>query len=57
MSVVNEEIPELAFNKAKQYEMRSGGCSQCTLAGVFDALGVDDDDVFKAATGWPTASA
>ena len=51
MSEVNEEILELAFNKAKQYEMRSGGCSQCTLAGVFDALGVDDDDIFKAATG------
>lgn len=51
MSEVNEEILELAFNKAKQYEMRSGGCSQCTLAGVFDALGVDDVDIFKAATG------
>lgn len=45
------EMMEMAFNKAKQYEMRSGGCSQCTLAGIFDALGVQNDDIFKAATG------
>jgi len=51
MKEKNSEILDLAFNKAKQYEMRSGGCSQCTLAGVFDALGVENDDIFKAATG------
>lgn len=45
------EMMEMAFNKAKQYEMRSGGCSQCTLAGIFDALGVQNDEIFKAATG------
>lgn len=51
MVVESAEISELAFNKAKQYEMRSGGCSQCSLSGVFDALGVENDDIFKAATG------
>lgn len=51
MKEKNSEILDLAFNKGKQYEMRSGGCSQCTLAGVFDALGVENDDIFKAATG------
>ncbi len=51
MVVDSAEISELAFNKAKQYEMRSGGCSQCSLAGIFDALGVENDDIFKAATG------
>ena len=51
MDVESAEISESAFNRAKQYEMRSGGCSQCTLAGVFDALGVGNDDIFKAATG------
>ncbi|MBN1474224.1 MAG: C_GCAxxG_C_C family protein [Syntrophaceae bacterium] len=45
------EMMEMAFNKAKQYEMRSGGCSQCALAGIFDAFGVQNDDIFKAATG------
>jgi len=51
MVVDRAEISELAFNKAKQYEMRSGGCSQCSLAGIFDALGVENNDIFKAATG------
>jgi len=45
------EIMDTAFKKAKQYEMQSGGCSQCTLAGIFDALGVQNDDIFKGATG------
>lgn len=51
MAVDAGEISELAFSKAKAYEMRSGGCSQCALSGVFDALGVENDDIFKAATG------
>jgi C_GCAxxG_C_C family probable redox protein len=45
------EMMDMAFNKAKQYEMKGGGCSQCTLSGIFDALGVQNDDIFKAATG------
>ena len=45
-----DEIMDTAFKEAKQYEMKSGGCSQCTLAGIFDALGVRNDDVYKAAT-------
>lgn len=51
MTMETRQLPELAFTRAKQYEMTSGGCSQCTLAGIFDALGVDDDSIFKAATG------
>jgi len=51
MKKERNEIMDMAFNIAKQYEMRSGGCSQCTLAGIFDALGVQNDDIFKAATG------
>jgi C_GCAxxG_C_C family probable redox protein len=46
------EILDIAFNKAKQYEMKSGGCPQCTLSGIFDALGVENDEIFKAATGF-----
>lgn len=51
MKKERNEIMDMAFNKAKQYEMQSGGCSQCTLAGIFDALGVQNDEIFKAATG------
>ena len=51
MTMDKQEIAEKAFHLAKQYEMRSGGCSQCALAGIFDALSVEDDSVFKAATG------
>ncbi|MBI9073810.1 MAG: C_GCAxxG_C_C family protein [Desulfatibacillum sp.] len=51
MTSDQNEIAKVAFNKAKQYEMQSGGCPQCTLAGIFDAMGVQDDAVFKAATG------
>ena len=51
MTMERAEILELAFSNAKQYEMRGGGCSQCALSGIFDALGVQNDDIFKAATG------
>ena len=51
MKQSKDEILDVAFNKAKNYEMKSGGCSQCTLSGVFDALGVQNDDIFKAAAG------
>ncbi len=51
MEKTKDDILDTAFNLAKQYEMKSGGCPQCTLAGIFDALGIDNDDVFKAATG------
>ncbi len=47
---LNERLDK-AFTNAKQYEMKSGGCPQCTIAGVFDALGIENDDVFKAGTG------
>jgi len=51
MKQAKDEILNAAFEKAKQYELRSGGCGQCTLAGIFDALSVEDKGVFKAATG------
>lgn len=51
MKKTNHEILDTAFDAAKQYEMKSGGCPQCTLAGIFDALEIDNDDIFKAATG------
>ncbi len=51
MKKSKDEILDTAFSAAKQYEMKSGGCPQCTLAGIFDALEIDNDDIFKAATG------
>jgi len=46
-----DEILDAAFNAAKQYEMKNGGCPQCTLSGIFDALDINNDDIFRAATG------
>jgi C_GCAxxG_C_C family probable redox protein len=52
MKKSKQEILATAFNTGKQYEMKSGGCPQCTLAGVFKALDVNNEDVFRAATGF-----
>lgn len=46
-----EDKLDKAYEYAKQYEMKNGGCPQCTIAGVFDALQIRNDDVFKASTG------
>ena len=44
------EMMDKAFEYGKKYESRNGGCSQCTLAAIFDVLGVENDDVFKSVT-------
>lgn len=44
-----DEIIKEAYNLAFKYEAEFGGCAQTTLAGIFDALGIWDDNVFKAA--------
>ncbi len=46
-----KEILEKAFDNAKKHELASGGCAQCCLAGIFEALEVEDEGVFMAATG------
>jgi len=46
-----EEILDKAFSSAKQHEMESGDCAQTSLAGIFEALGIENEDVFMAATG------
>lgn len=45
-----EEVLNKAFALAKEYEFKNGGCPQCTLMGVFEALGIEDEGVFKSAT-------
>jgi C_GCAxxG_C_C family probable redox protein len=47
----NENILTKAFQNAKRHEMESGGCSQCALTGIFEALDIENADVFKAAAG------
>ncbi len=51
MSDREEAILQQAFDRAKAHEKASGGCPQCTLAGIFEALDIWDDAVFKSATG------
>lgn len=46
-----EELLDRAFIAARDFELRSGGCAQSALAGIFEVLGVEDEGVFRAATG------
>lgn len=52
MGEIDENVLNKAFESGKQHEMKSTGCSQCTIAGIFEALGIENDDVFRAATGF-----
>jgi len=51
MEKIDENVLNKAFERGKQHEMKSGGCPQCTIAGIFEALDIENDDVFRAATG------
>lgn len=51
MEKSKKEITDKAFEQAKKYELEYGDCAQCALAGVFDALGIENKDVFRSATG------
>jgi C_GCAxxG_C_C family probable redox protein len=46
-----DAILEKAFESARKYEMNYTGCAQTTIAGIFDALGIENDDVFRSASG------
>ncbi|MEA1872088.1 MAG: C-GCAxxG-C-C family protein [Chloroflexota bacterium] len=52
MGGIDENVLNKAFESGKRHEMGSSGCPQCTIAGIFEALGIENDDVFKAATGF-----
>jgi C_GCAxxG_C_C family probable redox protein len=47
-----KEMLDKAFELAKKYEMENGNCAQCVFSGVTEALGVENKDVFRAATGF-----
>lgn len=46
-----DQIIEKAFEHGKKYELECTGCAQCVIAAMFDALGIWNDDIFKAASG------
>ena len=47
-----EEMLEEVYKRAKAYELRGGNCSQCSLAAIFEVLGVEDENVVRSATGF-----
>jgi C_GCAxxG_C_C family probable redox protein len=47
-----EEMLEEVFRRSKTYELKGGNCAQCSLAAIFEVLGVDDENVVRAATGF-----
>ena len=46
-----EEVIERAYELGEKYEKEYTGCAQTTIAAVFDAIGIQNDDVFKSASG------
>ena len=47
-----EEVLRKAYELGFKYEQKYGGCTQCVIAAVFEALGLEvDEPVFKAGTG------
>ena len=46
-----EALLEKAYKLGFEYEKTYRGCSQCVVAAIHDTLGIQDDSVFKAATG------
>lgn len=45
-----EKAAEKAYELGIEYEKRYLGCSQCAMAALQDALGIRNDDIFKAST-------
>ncbi|MBN1836993.1 MAG: C_GCAxxG_C_C family protein, partial [Spirochaetales bacterium] len=46
-----EAILQKAYDLGFKYEQEYRGCAQCAIAAIQDALGVRNDDVYKAASG------
>jgi C_GCAxxG_C_C family probable redox protein len=51
-SRTGENLIERAYQLGFDYERKYRGCSQCTLAAIYDTLDFNDDNVFKTATGF-----
>jgi C_GCAxxG_C_C family probable redox protein len=48
---MEEKLSQKAYRLGKEYEMVYTGCSQCAVAALQDALGIRNDDIFRAASG------
>lgn len=46
-----EEMLDAVYQRAKAGELQGGNCAQGTIAAIFDVLGVEDENVIRAATG------
>ena len=51
MAKSKEELASQAYSLGEKYEKECTGCAQTTIAAVFDALSIENNDVFKAASG------
>ena len=51
MNDSNNHLAEKAFELGEKYESECIGCAQTTVAAIFEALGIWNDDVFNAASG------
>ena len=51
MDKSQDEIIERAYVLGEKYEKECTGCAQTAIAGIFDAVGIDNNDVFKSASG------
>ncbi|MFW9785603.1 MAG: C-GCAxxG-C-C family protein [Candidatus Heimdallarchaeota archaeon] len=49
--MTKDKIIEKAFELGQKFEKRYTGCAQTTIAAIFQALGIWNDDVFKAGSG------
>jgi C_GCAxxG_C_C family probable redox protein len=47
-----QDIRDKAFALAKKYEIENGNCAQSVFAAVTESLGMENDDVLRAATGF-----
>jgi len=52
MEKSRQETKDRAFALAKKYEMENGNCAQSVFAAVTESLGMENDVVFRAATGF-----
>jgi C_GCAxxG_C_C family probable redox protein len=49
--IMAKTAAERAYELGKEYEKTRKGCCQCTIAALQDALGIRNDDIFRAAAG------
>jgi len=52
MEKSQHEIKDHVFDLAKKYELENQNCAQCVFAAVTESLGMENKDIFRAATGF-----